>query len=265
MIGGETELGVAGDPPPTPAKRDWRKWAKEKIMCETSLSIALHMAKILLVEDDLELTERLREWFSEEKHVFEATGSGKDALQLLENYEYDVIILDWRLPDVSGIDILKRFRNRGGLTPVIFLTGRVELSDKESGLDAGADDYLVKPFHTRELSARIRSLLRRPTALLPDELSVKGVKLDPRRRTVKSGDTSAQLMPRECALLEYLMRHTNQTYSGKTLLTAVWPSDTEASEDTVRTCMKTLRRKLSKLGRDDLVKTVLGSGYIIEE
>ena len=110
----------------------------------------------------------------------------------------------------------------------------------------------------------MRSLLRRPKGLLPTDLSIKGLTLTLETRVAQGNGKSVHLMPKQCALLEYLMRHPNRPFGAKALLDAVWPSDTEASEDTVRTCMKTLRRQLSSLGKDDLIKTVLGSGYLIE-
>jgi len=222
------------------------------------------MSKILLVEDDTEVAGWLEDWFKQENFVFEMTDNGEDALQLLEQFDFDVIILDWGLPDITGLEVCRRYRSKGGDAPVLFLTGKGEIEDKEQGLDSGADDYLTKPFDVRELAARVRSLLRRPKQMLPVELNVNGVSLDLKTRVIKVGSNNLRLMPKECALLEFLMRHTNTIYSSKALLDSVWRSDSDSSEDTVRTCMRTLRLKLQKLGRDDLIKTILGSGYIIE-
>lgn len=218
------------------------------------------MAKILLVEDDTAMCGWLEDWFKQENFVFESANNGEDALQLMEQLEFDVIILDWGLPDISGIEVCKRYRSTGGEAPVLFLTGKGDIDDKEQGLDSGADDYLTKPFDVRELAARVR----RPKQILPVELTVNGVALDLKTRLVKEGTNNLRLMPKECALLEFLMRHPDTIYSSKALLDAVWRSDSDSSEDTVRTCMRTLRLKLQKLGRDDLIKTILGSGYIIE-
>lgn len=222
------------------------------------------MAKILLVEDEPELAERLTDWFSMENHVLEIVDNGEDALQLLKNFTYDVIVLDWGLPGITGIEVCRTYRQEGGKAPVLFLTGKGDVASKETGLDIGADDYLVKPFDVRELSARIRSLLRRPASLVSNALSAGGINLDVQARSLTSGDKTVQLMPKQCALLEYLMRNPNRFYSAKALLDAVWPSDSEASESTIRTWVKTLREKLSKLGKEDCIKTVLGSGYMFE-
>lgn len=223
------------------------------------------MAKILLVEDDLELSDRMEDWFSLENHTLEVVHNGEDALQMLSSFEFDVVVMDWGLPGMAGVDVVKAYRKNGGAAPIIFLTGRGEIINREEGLDAGADDYLVKPFDVRELSARIRSLLRRPKGLLPTELAMQGLSLELETRTVKVGSQTVHLMPKQCALLEFLMRHPNRPFGAKSLLDAVWPSESEASEDTVRTCMKTLRRQLAAVGKEEFIKTVLGSGYLIED
>ena len=221
------------------------------------------MFKILLVEDDVELCNYLEQWFKQENIDFESAQNGEEALNLLTWHKFELIILDWDLPGVSGIEICRRYRADGGNSPVLFLTGKGEVDSKETGLDSGADDYLVKPFDVRELGARMRSLLRRPKQLQLD-LCINGVSLDTKSRMVTSGGQTQKLMPKECALLEFLMRHPNTIHSTKDLLDAVWRSDSETSEDTARSCMRSLRGKLRKLEREDLITTRLGSGYIIE-
>lgn len=222
------------------------------------------MAKILLVEDDPEICRNLELWLEKENFTVESVAEGADALQLLNAFQYDVLVLDWGLPDMTGLEVLKRYRAEGGDAAVLFLTGRNTINDKEAGFESGADDYLTKPFEMREFGARIKSLLRRPRSMLPVELVVDGLVLDPRTRTIKYQDATARLMPREHALLEYLMRKQNIIHSSKALLDAVWKSDSESSEDSVRTCMRSLRLKLKKVGKEDLIKTILKSGYIIE-
>ena len=181
------------------------------------------MAKVLIVEDDPQLQRKLQEWFISENHLVEAVDSGEDALQLLTNFKFDLVLLDWNLTDITGLNVCQRYRENGGTTPIIFLTGEGDIDHKEAGLNSGADDYLVKPFELRELAARIRSVLRRPHELLPSELKVGDVCLDPSKRSVTYGASQMHLMPKECALLEYLMRHPNHCFSAKTLLDAVWP------------------------------------------
>lgn len=222
------------------------------------------MAKILLVEDDKELAERLYDWFSTESYIFEAVHSAEDALQLLENFDFDVILLDWNLSEkgMTGLDLCRLYRAKGGQAPIIMLTGKEDIVSKGEGLDSGADDYLVKPFDIRELAARIRSLLRRPPTYVAD-LSIGDVKLQPATRTVWIGERSTVLMPKQSLVLEFLMRHPNQPFTGKTLLSSVWPSDASASEETVRTCVKTLRQQLATLGQTEFIKTLHGAGYLV--
>lgn len=222
------------------------------------------MAKILIVDDDPDLVGKLRDWLVSENHHVESVDLGKDALQLLSSFQFDVVVLDWNLPDTTGLDVLKNYRGTGGKVPIIFLTGRGEMENKLTGLESGADDYMIKPFDARELSARIKTLLRRPSSLLSTQLTARGAVLEVENKTLIAGENRIVLRARECALLEFLMRNRNRTFSAKALLDSVWPSDADASEDSVRTCMKTLRHKLSSIEKDDLIKTVLGSGYIIE-
>ena len=125
------------------------------------------MTKILLVDDDQNLVASLKDLLIAENYEIETAYLGKDGLQLLQNFAFDLVILDWGLPDLSGIDMLKEFRRSGGATPIIFLTGLSEITDKMEGLGSGADDYVTKPFHSRELVARVRAILRRPGAYLP--------------------------------------------------------------------------------------------------
>ena len=221
------------------------------------------MAKILLIEDDSRLVKSLVDWLETDGHIVETVGDGKDAIQMLEAYSFDLIVLDWALPGVSGVDVLKSFREHGGITPVIFLTGQRDLHSKKSGLDSGADDYLTKPFEVEELSARIRSLLRRPAGLLPTTLTSGNVTIDPSAKSVTVDGASVKLGKLEFSILELLMRHPNKCFSAEDLMKQVWPSDTESSEDAVRSCVRALRRKLAPDGGDCIVKNIAGVGYII--
>src|SRR5690242_15662054 len=136
------------------------------------------MPKLLVVEDDEELLRHISAWLSSEKYLVETANSGEDALQILGNFNFDVIILDWNLTGITGLEVCQKFRKSGGDTPIIFLTGESDIDHKELGLNSGADDYLTKPFNERELSARVKSLLRRSAGLLSNDLTVKGVTLD---------------------------------------------------------------------------------------
>lgn len=221
------------------------------------------MAKILLVEDDLKLLKPLTRWLAAEGYAVESASDGKDAQQMLEQFQYDIIVLDWELPSLSGIEILRTFRRNGGLTPIIFLTGQGDLQHKKEGLDSGADDYLTKPFEAEELTARIRSLLRRPQGLIPTAVRIGPVTLELGSQKVTVEGESVTLGKREFGVLEYLMRHPNRPFSSQQLMDAVWPSDSDSSEDAVRACMRVLRKKITTKSGECIVDTVHGAGYIV--
>jgi DNA-binding response OmpR family regulator len=222
------------------------------------------MPKLLLADDDKELVSGLTKFLTDKGYVVETAFCGRDALQLLENFTFEVIILDWQLGDMSGVDVCKRFRRQGGKTPVIMLTGLSDIENRVEGLNSGADDYLTKPFEVRELAARLGSLLRRPSLFMTSKLEAQGVSLEVETRIVSNGTQTVKLSPREAALLEFLLRHQNRDFSTAYIRDSVWPLDSEGSDDTVRTCMRTLRQKLAKIGKSDLIKTNLQSGYSIQ-
>jgi DNA-binding response OmpR family regulator len=219
------------------------------------------MSKVLLVEDDLGLLVEIRQWLQHENYLVETATDGRSALELLQSYSYDVIVLDWNLPKVSGVEVLAQFRQKSGKTPVLLLTGRTHLDDKEYGLDVGADDYLTKPFQFRELSARLRSLLRRPREMTGNVLRCGELTLEPGAGRVTGGGKEINLLPKELALLEFLMRHPNQAFNGEALLTRVWSSESEASMNTVKSFIYLLRKKLASAGYDSLIQTAHGHGY----
>jgi DNA-binding response OmpR family regulator len=222
------------------------------------------MAKILIVEDETDLAIPVRDWLTKEQHLVELVDNGTAALELLRVYKYDIIILDLMIPGVSGMEVCRRYRNDGGTTPILMLTAKSSVEDKEAGLDAGADDYLTKPFHLKELSARVRSVIRRHTQPTSRELKVGDLVLDTVARTVHLSGIEKHFVPREFSLLEFLMRHPNQVFSAEALLDRVWASDTMASPDTIRTYIKILRKKLDVEGKESLIRTVHGVGYKIE-
>jgi DNA-binding response OmpR family regulator len=223
------------------------------------------MAKILIIEDDLELANKVRDWLIFEKFTVDVAHNGADANHFLAAYQYDVIILDWGLPDGSGLEICQGFRSKGGITPILFLTGKDSIESKELGLDSGADDYVTKPFHVKELAARIRALIRRTPGLQPQTISCANLSLETTTFKVKNEGRDIQLLPKEYALLDYLMRRPNQVFSSKALLNAVWDSDSEASDDTIRTYIKTLRKKVTTSSGECPIKTIHGLGYKIED
>jgi OmpR-family two-component system manganese-sensing response regulator len=224
------------------------------------------LSKILLVEDDIQIGEKLKEWFSiEGGNTFEWVTSGEDALQLLSLFGFDVILLDWMLPGQTGLDVCKQYRRNGGKSKIIFLTGQSDIKDKEQGLDFGGDDYLVKPFDCRELSARIRSVLRRPDLAPASELlQVGDISLDLKSRTITASGKSVQLMPKESKLLEFLLRNPDKCFGSAELSRAIWTSEAELDANTVRSWIRNLRVRLASVGQADFIKTITGSGYRID-
>ena len=222
------------------------------------------MAKILIVDDDSNLLRSLSEYLVSENYTVEVAACGLDGLQLLDSYQFDVVLLDWSMPDLSGVELLKKFRKAGGATPIIFLTGRGDVEARMEGLDSGADDYITKPFHLRELSARVRAVLRRPVGLLSTKNVYGNLTFCEGRREVLIDGRTVNLGRREFALLEFLLRNPNRAFSTGELLKAVWPSDTDVSDNAVRVCLGALRKKITGSDGNCIVKTRLGSGYIVE-
>lgn len=222
------------------------------------------MAKILIVEDNIDLCSSVLEWLGHEHHTADGVHDGKEGLFRLENYHFDLIILDWDLPEISGVEICKKYRAKGGSTPILMLTGKSDITNKMEGLDSGADDYLTKPFDMRELSARIRALLRRPATSLANVLTIRDYALDMATKKLTRGADEIVLAPREFALMEFLMRHPDQVFSQEDLLEKVWSSESEASIYSVYTAVKMLRKKLTRDGEKSIVATVHGLGYRLE-
>lgn len=223
------------------------------------------MPKVLVIEDDAGLNRMIREWlvFSE-RHTVEYAENGADGLDKLLCSDFDVIVLDWEMPGKSGIEVLKEYRNSGGRAPVLMLTGKGSIVDKEQGFDAGADDYLTKPFHMKELSARLRALIRRSGGTVSNVLQLRDITLDPAAFKVTRSGKDVSLLPREFALLEFLMRHPDQVFSADTLLNRVWSSDSDATVDAITTCIKRIRKKMDSEGQPSVIKTVHGVGYKME-
>lgn len=223
------------------------------------------MPKVIVIEDDSGLNRMIREWlvFSE-RHTVEYTENGSEGLDKLLSSEFDAVVLDWELPGKSGIEILKEYRASGGRAPILMLTGKGTMVDKEAGFDAGADDYLTKPFHMKELSARLRALIRRGGGTVSNVLQLRDIEMEPGAFKVTRAGQVVQLLPREFALLEFFMRHPDQVFSADTLLTRVWSSDSDATIDAITTCVKRIRKKMDIEGLPSVIKTVHGVGYKME-
>lgn len=222
------------------------------------------MAKILVVEDDAELAEIIADQLSGDLHTVEVVNDGKDGYDRLRHYAYNVAVLDWNLPKMTGVEICRGYRAGGGSIPILMLTGKDTITDKTTGLDAGADDYLTKPFHLDELSARVRALLRRMPAVVDPIIKISDLTLDLNSHKVARGDREISLQPREYALLEFLMQHPNEIFSQDALMERVWKSDSETSPETVRVHIAKLRSKIDEDGKPQLIKTVHRVGYVLE-
>lgn len=220
------------------------------------------MPKILLIEDDEILADQITKYLIAKHHIVETCMDGKEATELLEVYKYDLIIIDWGLPGVTGVEIVKNFRRAGGVTPILMLTGRNRIEEKEVGFDSGADDYVTKPFDIRELSSRVQALLRRAPEFQGARMEVSGIVVDSGSHQAFFRAQPIALQPKEFALLEFLIRHKGKAVRTKDLLDHVWGSDSDVTSETLYTYMRALRKKIQTLGGDpNLIATVHGVGY----
>ena len=218
---------------------------------------------MLVVEDEVALAKAVCNWFSRERYAVETVSNGLDACRQLRSDRYDIVVLDLLLPGRDGLDICKDFRAAGGSAGILVTSALDSLQEKETVLDAGADDYLIKPFHLRELSARVRALLRRTTPGSDGTLRIANIALDSVAGSVTRDGEPVHLHPMEFNLLEFLMKHPNHVFSTQALWERVWTGKTGELIDTVRTHIKTLRRKIDTTGRPSLIETVHGRGYKI--
>ncbi|GAB4239250.1 MAG: hypothetical protein Kow0049_26440 [Stanieria sp.] len=223
--------------------------------------------KILLVEDDEQLTEALVEVLTDKQHyVVDAVADGETGWDFIEAAVYDLIILDIMLPKLDGVSLCQRLRRQGNMTPVLMLTAKDLSSDRVTGLDVGADDYVVKPFDLPELLARIRALLRRGNTNLLPVLTWGDLCLDPSNCEVTYQGQLLHLTPKEYSLLELLLRQQGRLVSRGTIIDHVWSLDDPPSEETVKVHLKALRRKLKAVGAPaDVVETVYGMGYRLKQ
>jgi DNA-binding response OmpR family regulator len=219
--------------------------------------------RVLVVEDNPKMADLVRRVLVAERFVVELAPDGATAVALAGAGSFDVVVLDRMLPDLDGADVVRVLRARGIATPVLMLTALGSVDDRVGGLDAGADDYLAKPFAFAELLARLRALARRSTLQPEPERRVGDVVLDEQRHMVRVGDRSADLSAREFALLNYFMRHPGQVLSRRQILDAVWGAEPDVYSNVVDLYVHYLRRKLTELRRGDVLRTVRGVGYVL--
>ena len=220
---------------------------------------------ILVVEDEQRLARLLQRVLTEERHTAEVALTGTDGLYLAQTGTFDLIILDRMLPDMDGVEICRQVRAAGVSTPVLMLTARGAVEDRVDGLNAGADDYLVKPFAMSELLARINARLRRDRpAQVTTALTVDDLALDLVRREVKRGERKVELTQKEFALLEYFMRNAGIALTRTQILDQVWQYDSDAVSNVVDIYVHYLRDKIDRGSDRPLIKTVRGVGYKLE-
>ncbi len=222
--------------------------------------------QILIVEDEAKIRHFLRQGLLEESYAVDTAKDGEEALYKLDINEYDLVLLDIMLPKVNGIAVCKALRKKGSHLPVILLTAKDRVTDKVLGLDAGADDYITKPFSFDELTARMRAIFRRGKKTDPAILAFADLSLDPATRTAKRGKHTIVLTTREYALLEYFLRHPHMLLTKAQILEHVWDYNYDGLSNIVETYVKYLRKKLKTTpNASELIHTMRGSGYILQE
>ena len=222
--------------------------------------------RILVIEDDAETAAYLQGGLQEEGHVVTLAADGRNGLMLAATGDFDVLVVDRMLPGLDGLAVVRTLRASSVGTPALFLTTMSGIDDRVSGLDAGADDYLVKPFAFSELAARVKALARRPrTTAVPTLLKVADLELDLIKRTVRRAGQPIALQPREFRLLEYLMRHAGEVVTRTMLLENVWDFHFDPRTNIVESHLSRLRNKVEKGFAPELIHTVRGAGYCLRE
>ncbi|OKH21603.1 DNA-binding response regulator [Hydrococcus rivularis NIES-593] len=222
--------------------------------------------RILLVEDDDRIAKALAETLKDRQYLVDLATNGEIGWDYLQAFDYDLVILDIMLPKLDGISFCQQMRREGYMNPVLMLTARDTSDDKVKGLDAGADDYVVKPFDLPELAARIRALLRRGNSTLPPVLEWERLRLDPGTCEVTYAGQLLHLTPKEYGLLELLLRNSPRVLSRSTILDRLWSFEDPPTEEAVKVHIKDLRKKLRSVGAPpDFIQTVYGLGYRLKQ
>ncbi|MCU0551696.1 MAG: response regulator transcription factor [Leptolyngbya sp. Prado105] len=220
--------------------------------------------KILLVDDEVEMATPLSRSLMREGYEVDVAHDGDRGQQLAGRGVYDLLILDWMLPGHSGLEICQSLRSQGDTTPVLFLTAKDTIDDRVQGLDAGADDYIVKPFELRELLARVRALLRRPTNIeltATPRLKVDDLELDIQNQVAYRNGRAIELSEKESQLLAYLMRQPNQLLTHEQISHHLWNESEKPTSNALVAQIRLLRRKIEAKGETPLITTVYGKGY----
>jgi DNA-binding response OmpR family regulator len=221
--------------------------------------------RLLIVEDERGIASALRQGLGESGYAVDLARDGVEARDYVLAASYDIILLDILLPRLDGLSLLRDLRKRGLAMPVLLLTARDSVDDRVAGLDAGADDYLVKPFSFSELLARIRALLRRPTLKVANRLTAGEIAIDLGTRAVTRGSEPVTLTPREFAMLEYLLRHAGQALGRSQIAERVWSWEFHGETNIVDVYVGYLRRKLDRPGEPSIIETLRGYGYRLRD
>lgn len=221
--------------------------------------------RILIAEDEVELAKALKFLLEKNKFTVDIVHDGAEALDCFRETVYEVIVLDIMMPRVDGMEVLAQIRRSGSAVPVLMLTARAEIDDRVAGLEAGADDYLAKPFASREFIARVKALSRRSAGYRESLLTCGDVQLDCNRYLLICGDESERLNNKEFQLAELFLRHPGYVFSTSHLMDKIWGQDSEAGIDVVWTYIGFLRRKLRQIGGGVEIRTVRGAGYSLEK
>lgn len=221
--------------------------------------------RLLLAEDDPKLLKSLTHIFEANRFVTDGVSNGEDALSYTLSREYDGIVLDIMMPGLDGIEVLKRLRREGVLSPVLFLTARSEVSQRVEGLDAGADDYLPKPFSTSELLARVRAMLRRKCSYLPDLLSYGGVVLNRSTYEIEYNGEIQALRGKEFQIAEMFMQQPHRIITTEQFITHIWGWDTNVDTSVVWVHISNLRKKLDALKAPLRIRFIRNAGYLLED
>ena len=220
---------------------------------------------LLIAEDELDLAEALTVFFEKNHFTVDAVHNGFDAYEYAATGAYDAVILDVMMPKMDGIQVLERLRSEGCSTPIMMLTAKGQKNDRITGFNAGADDYLPKPFDPDELLSRVRAMLRRGTAYQPSVLSYGDVTLDPATGLLERGGQSLRLSGREFQVMELFLRNPRQVFSAERIMEKVWGWDNEAEINVVWVNISNLRKKLKSIGSRLSLKANRGLGYVLED
>jgi two-component system OmpR family response regulator len=221
--------------------------------------------RVLVVEDELKMAALLKQGLEEHEHSVTVVHDGQEALEFASSHAFDMVVLDVMLPSLDGFEVARRLRKNHQQVPILMLTARDAVPDIARGLDVGADDYLTKPFAFAELLARIRALGRRPPGMLPPQLSVGDLILDPGSRRVSRDEQEIRLIATEYRLLEFMMRRSGQVLPRGAIVEAVWGFNVDIEENTLEAFVSSLRNKVDRGFNQKLIHTIRGVGYCVRE